>query len=419
MAVQSPKGMRDILPPDQPIWEKIRKTIKNVADFYNFFRIDTPIAESVDLFVRSVGEDSDVVEKQMFYLEGRTGSRLVLRPEGTAPVARAYIQYGLSHLSQPLKLYYEGPMFRHEQPQAGRLREFHQLGFEILSSENDPVYDAQIILAGMRFFEGLKLKDVTIVLNTIGCRTCRPNYRRHLLDYYKDKKKELCADCARRLATNPLRLLDCKEEKCRELKKEAPIMADYLCSQCSAHFKSVLEYLEELQLPYTLDHYLVRGFDYYSKTVFEYTIEGVDFVLGGGGRYDYLIESLGGKASPAVGLAIGLERVIEVLKSRQLTVKVKTKPKLYLVYIGALAKKKSLRLIEDLREAGLDVAESLGKESLKGQLRAADKAGSPLALIFGQKEAFEESVIIRDLKTGAQETVPLKKMVESVKRKMK
>lgn len=416
--LQAPKGMHDIIPDAQPLWDKVRKELKELANIYQFQRIDTPLVEPAELFERSVGSDSDVVEKQMFMLATRE-KRFVLRPEGTAPVARAYIQNGMAQLMQPVKLWYEGPMFRYEQPQAGRFREFHQAGFEILSSENDPLYDAQIILASYRFLERVKIKDVTVLINTIGCRLCRPSYRKELAEYYRDNVKQLCADCVRRLKSNPLRLLDCKEEGCIDLKKEAPVIIDHLCKACHDHYKAVLEYVEELKIPYMIDHHLVRGFDYYTKTVFELTTANFASSLGGGGRYDDLVELLGGKPTPAVGVAFGLERIIGVMRERNVSLGGRQQLRVFLVAIGALAKKKSLSLLEEFRAGGIDVSETLGKDSLKAQLRSADRLNAPLALIFGQREAFEETMIIRDLKTGVQETVPLKKVVESVKKHLK
>ncbi len=417
--ITGPKGMHDILPTDQPLWEKIRKAIKEVSDFYNYWRIDTPLLEKAELFTRPLGETSDVVEKQMFSLKTKGGDDLVLRPEGTAPIARAYIEHGLSHLGQPLKLYYEGAMFRYEQPQAGRFRQFHQAGFEILSNENDPVYDIQVILACYRTLEALKLKEVSVQVNSTGCLRCRPGFRKKLTDYYKNKEKSLCGDCRRRLKVNPLRLLDCKVPTCVELKKDSPNILDGLCFDCKRHFKKVLEFLEEAKLPYSLNQYLVRGFDYYSKTVFEMFAAGFDFAIAAGGRYDYLIDSLGGRQSPGVGGAIGLERVIEVIKAKNINLLGKPKSKIFLVHIGDLAKIKAIGLVEELRKAGVDVHESLGKESLKAQLKAADKLHSEWALILGQQEVFEQSIIVRDMKSGAQETVPLKKIVEVVKRKLR
>lgn len=410
--------MHDILPADQPLWGKISQSLKETAEYYNFLRIDTPILESAQLFERPLGETSEVVEKQMFILKTRGGDALAMRPEGTAPIARAYIQHGMSHMGQPLKLYYEGPMFRHEQPQAGRLRQLHQAGFEIISNNDDPIYDAQVMLACFRFISGLKLKNLTIQMNSIGCRNCRPVYKKKLQDYYRNKVKSLCKDCIRRLTANPMRLLDCKEKQCQEFKAKAPIMLDSLCAFCQKHFKAVLEYMEELALPYSLNHYLARGFDYYTKTVFEIFTEGVDFALAGGGRYDYLIELLGGRHSPAVGGAIGLDRLIEVIKAQNINLKLRVRQKIALVHMGDLAKRKSLSLIEILRESGIDIMEFLGKDSLNTQLSAANKAGAQLALIFGQKEALEGSMIIRDMKTGVQEEATIQKLVKAIKRKM-
>lgn len=410
--------MHDILPEDQPIWEKISNTAKDVAAFYNFLKIDTPILESADLFKRSVGEATDIIEKQMFSLKTKGGDYLVLRPEATASIVRAYLEHGLSRLPQPLKFFYLGPMFRYEQPQAGRFRQFHQAGFEIISNENDPIYDAQIILACYRLIENLRIKNLTIQINSIGCKNCRPAYRQQLKKYYSQREKILCKDCQRRLRVNPLRLLDCKNETCQELKKDAPTIIDGLCRYCHDHFKMVLEFLEELSIPYTLNHYLVRGLDYYTKTVFEIFSEGFDLALGGGGRYDYLVELLGGKSSPAVGAAIGIERLLELIKSRNINLGIKLKPKVFLIHAGFIAKKKALSVIEKLREAGVDVIETLGKESLTAQLRAADKFGSPFALILGQKEVFSEVVLVRDMKTGNQETIPINKLAEKIKKKL-
>lgn len=421
--VQSVRGMHDTLPVDYPMWEKTMKSFKDVAEFYNFSHIATPILESVDLYTRTLGETSDVVEKEMYTIKTKGGDSLAMRPEGTAGVVRSYIEHGMSHQPHPIRLAYFGPFFRHDKPQAGRLRQFHQAGFEIFSSENDPLYDAQTMLAAYRFIEGLKIKGVTAHINTIGCKTCRPNYRKALVAYYKPLEKKLCGDCRRRLPVNPLRLLDCKVPTCQPLKEQAPTTLDHLCSPCKTHFKELLEYLEDVKLPYSLNHFLVRGLDYYTKTVFEFTLdpvageEDLAFALGGGGRYDYLVEMLGGKPTAAVGAALGIERLLEVVKRRNLSAPARSKERVFLIHIGDLAKKKSLSLIEALREGGVHVVESLGKESMAAQLRNADKLQVPFALIFGQKEAYEESVIIRDMKTGAQETVPLMKLVAAIKRR--
>ncbi|PIT92605.1 MAG: histidine--tRNA ligase [Candidatus Harrisonbacteria bacterium CG10_big_fil_rev_8_21_14_0_10_42_17] len=415
---QTPRGMRDILPRMQYIWEKVRKTAKDIGGYYNFSRIETPIVEYAELFERGVGKGTDIVEKEMFTVHSKSKDRLVMRPEGTAACVRAYNEHGMSHLSQPVKLYYEGPMFRHERPQAGRWRQHYQVGYELLGGESDPIYDAQIILVAVRFFEELKINDLEVRLNSIGCKTCRPPYIKELLQFYRSKKKELCVDCKNRLTANPLRLLDCKQEACIALRVSAPIFVDHLCKDCNDHFKAVLEYLEELHLPYVLDHYLVRGLDYYSHTVFELVTQEGKLSLAGGGRYNYLIELLGGKKTPAVGVAIGLDRTIDLILERKLKVIPRQRPKVFLICVGELAKKRSLTLIEHLRTGRIDVQESLGKISLNAQLKSADKHGAPIALLFGQKEAFEESVIVRDMKTGAQETVPIAKMADIIRKKL-
>ena len=413
---QSVKGMHDILPKDQLYWDKIRTETKNLADYYHYGRIDTPLVEQADLFEKGVGEATDIVEKQMFVLKGGK-DKLVLRPEGTASVVRAYLQHGLTHRPQPVKLYYIGPMFRKERPQEGRFRQFHQAGFEIIGDGNDAIYDAQIVLSCYRLLESLKIKKLDIQINTIGCKVCRPDYRRRLVDYYK--KKKVCDNCERRLKTNPLRILDCKDNKCQEFKKDAPVILDCLCADCKSQFKGVLEYLEELGLPYSLNNYLVRGLDYYNQTVFEIFAEGSDGALASGGRYDYLAKILGGKDASAVGVGIGLERVIAAMKKNEVKLIAKQKPKVFFIHVGSLAKKKSLGLIEELKNAGVRIGEALGKGSLQAQLRQADKDEAVIALIFGQKEAFEKSIIIRDLATGSQESVLLDKFIKEVKKKLK
>jgi len=422
----SVKGTHDILPSEQYIWEKIRKEIRDVAETYSFSRIDTPILENLDLFQRGVGEATDIVEKQMFTLTTKGGDKLVLRPEGTSAVARAYIQHGLSHQGQPFKVYYEGPFFRYENPQAGRYRQFHQVGFEIIGGENDPIYDVQVMMASLRLLESLKLKNVSIHINSIGCKTCRPVYKKKLLNYYKGKKKEICKDCNRRMTENPLRLLDCKNEQCEIVKKSAPTMIDDLCVPCRRHFKEVLEYVEELKLPYQINPFIVRGLDYYSRTVFEFFAETqnaegektTSLALGGGGRYDYLFEIFGQRSTPAVGVGLGIERIAEVIKSSRINLSGRQKNKVFLIAIGMEAKKKGMSLIEEFVRSGVNVSESMGKNSLGAQLKAADKEGAVLALILGQKEVFKESIIIRDMKTGVQETVLLRKIVAEIKRRI-
>ncbi len=417
VSFQSPKGMKDILPAEWPLWEKVFKTAKEVAEFYGFGKIETPILENTDLFVRGVGESTDIVEKEIYSLRTKGGDHLSLRPELTAPVVRSYIQNGMGRLPQPVRLYYISPVFRHENPQAGRYRELHQFGLEVLGGESDPVYDAQVIIATYRFFEELKLKNTIVQINSIGCRVCRPTFIRRLTEYYKNKK--VCKDCERRLKTNPLRLLDCKNEICQPVKAGAPSILNGLCVNCKTHFKGVLEYLDEVAIPYTLNPLLVRGLDYYNRTVFEVFPEGSSQAIAAGGRYDYLFETLGGRSTPAVGMAAGIERAIEVATACGGLTSPKPKPRVFLVHVGEITKRKALMLIEEFRKSGIPISEALGKDSLSAQLERAAKMEAPIALIFGQKEAFEENIIIRDMATGVQEAVPIAMATEEVKRRLK
>jgi len=420
--IQVPKGTFDILPDDQKYWKKVRSAVSDVAQSYGFGRIDTPMFEYSDLYMASVGEATDVVEKQMYSFKSKGGDMLSLRPEGTAGVARAYIENGMTNLPQPVKLYYTGPMFRYEQPQSGRFRQFHQFGLETIG-DAEPVLDAQIIQACFYLLKCLGLKKMVVQLNSLGCRTCRTAYRRALVDYYRHRKNKICLDCRRRLKENPLRLLDCKEEKCQPIKAQAPNIVDYLCEECHKHFKMVLEYLDELEIPYFLNNTIVRGLDYYTKTVFEIFTEDEQGKttpansLGGGGRYDNLVAQLGGKPTPAVGAALGIERVIHQMQKDQVKVSAFV-PKVFLVQLGERGRKKGLKLFEKLSEAGIKIAESISRDSIKAQLKIADRLGAKFALILGQQEALDETVIIRDMATGVQETVPQGKVIDEVKKRL-
>ncbi|MBI2587829.1 histidine--tRNA ligase [Candidatus Azambacteria bacterium] len=424
---QRPKGTADILPEEEPYWERIRKVVSAFAHAYGFSRIETPLIEESALFERSVGEATDIVEKQMYTFRTRGGDSLTLRPEGTAPIARVYIEEGMANLPQPVKLYYIGPMFRYEQPQAGRYRQFHQFGVEIIG-EQDSASDAQTMQLFWVIFQELGIKKIHFEVNSLGCPQCRPKYRTELKEYYRPKTAKLCPDCRRRLKENPLRLLDCKNERCQELKANAPHLIDHLCQECHNHFTSVLEFLDELEIPYLLNPHLVRGLDYYTKTVFEGKLlsdSGVEESarvqeLGGGGRYDKLIELLGGKDTPGVGWAAGVERAILVMKALGIAVPVVTpEPKVFLAQLGDLGKKRSLKLFEELRRAGIPVAESFGRSSIKAQLRIADKLGVAVALILGQKEALDGNIILREMRSGVQEIIPLGRFIEELKKRLK
>lgn len=413
--------MRDLLPQDMLFWDKLIKTGEELAQDYGFQKIETPIIEDAEIFIKGTGATTDVVGKQMYFVKTAGGASLALRPEGTPGVVRAYLENGLASLPQPIKLFYYGPMFRHEQPQAGRWRQFYQFGAEIFGDVG-AVLDAQIIQFCFHLFRQVGLKKINIQINSLGCPQCRPTYRRALVDYYRHRKDRLCPDCKRRLKENPLRLLDCKEEKCQPIKAQAPASVDHLCEECRKHFKEVLEFLDELEIPYFLSSSLVRGLDYYTKTIFEifWEEEGMSQVaLGGGGRYDNLVKELGGRPTPAVGMALGLDRIVELMKKEQVRTGGETNFKVFLVQLGMAGRKKCLKLFERLHQAGILAAESMSRDSIKAQMKIADKLGVKFALILGQQEALDNTVIIRDMQSGVQETVLQEKVVDELKKRFK
>jgi len=416
---QSPTGMHDILPEDQKYLKVINNKIEEIAGFYGFAKIDTPFVEQAELFSKGLGFSTDVVQKQMYSFRTKGGDLLTLRPEGTAPVVRAYIENGMFNLPQPVKLFYFGPFFRYENPQAGRYRQFWQFGFEVLGEEGS-VMDAQIVQIFYNILKELGLKNLIVEINSIGDSQCRPYYKKLLASYLRSREQLLCSDCRRRLKENPLRVLDCKEEECQPIKEQAPQTVDHLCEECHNHFKEVLEFLEEIELPYRLNPHLVRGLDYYTKTVFEIFEEGESVVaLVGGGRYDSLVKLLGGAETPAVGAAAGVERIIQVMKERNIKLPKVVEPRIFLAQLGSLAKRKSLKLFEEFRRAKVPLAELLGRDSLKTQLNRADRLGAEYTLILGQKEALEDTIIMRNMQSGRQDTIKLGKIVEVVKEKLR
>ena len=415
-------GMHDILPEDQVYFKRINKVVENVVNYYSFEKIETPILEFAEIFQKAVGDDTDIVGKEMYTFRTKGGDLVCLRPEGTAAVMRSYLEHGMHNLPQPVKLWYIGPFFRYERPQAGRFRQFHQFGFEAIGDAS-PSIDGQIIQMTFDVLKEVGFKNLTIEVNSIGDSECRPYFKKILTSYFKSRRSSLCTDCQRRLKENPLRILDCKEEKCQRVKASAPQIIDHLCEKCHAHFKQVLEFLDELELPYTLNPYLVRGLDYYTKTVFEIietTEDGKALgSLAGGGRYDNLSKILGGRDTPGCGSAAGMERIITLMKAREMKTGAKQEePKIFLAQLGQLAKRKSMKLFEEFRAAKIPVAESFSKDSLKAQLRAANKLKIKWVLIFGQKEALEDFIVLRDMDTGVQEEIKLNKVVEEMKEKV-
>lgn len=426
--LQSVKGTKDIFGEDYQYQREIYARAESIASYYGFLPITLPHIEKEELFTTTLGETSDIVEKQMFTIKTRGGDHLVLRPEATAGIMRAYFEHGMHTLPQPVMLYTMGSFFRHERPQRGRFREFNQFDIEILGNK-DPIADVLIIRTIALILSEIGIKSWTVHINSLGDKECAPVFRKELLSFFRKKANHLCQDCRRRLKINPLRILDCKEEKCVEVKQGAPQMFNYFCEECGQHFKILLEYLDALAIPYFLNNFLVRGFDYYSRTVFEFFEDSEDktnqetefpkIAIAAGGRYDNLSDILGGRHAPAVGAAIGIERLLQILKERDIKLKMEKPPKLFLIQLGELAKKKSLILMEELRRARLPVYHSLNRDNIKTQLRSAAILRVPFTLIIGQKEALEEKIIVRDMETGSQEILAFAKVAEYLKNKLK
>ncbi len=427
-AIQLIRGMRDLLPVDQVYWKRISDVIEATAKAYAYDRLDTPMVEDHSLFLRGVGKQTDIVEKELFTWESAGGEQIALRPEGTAPAIRAYIQHGLWNQPQPVKLWYQGPMFRYDRPQAGRFRQFFQTGFECIG-EADAVVDAQLIIISWNILKALDL-DPVVRVNSLGTPESRANYKAALVSYFRSKKNHLSEEDKKRLLKNPLRLLDSKDPAMVELKAEAPQIVDWLDEESKAHFTRVLEYLDEVGVRYELDPYLVRGLDYYTKTVFEWYADSDDqdlaqSALGGGGRFDGLVEVLGGHPAPAAGFALGLDRIASRLKERDQSA---TAPSfvpssmapvdVFLAQLGDVGKKKALALFEEFRRAGILIGEAFSKSSIKAQMELANRRGAKWAIVVGQKEVLDGTAIIRDMDAGTQEIVDAKKVVHEVKKKL-
>ena len=405
---QAPRGTVDILPDDQPYWRYVEEKAAQVAQLYGYRRIETPTFEDTGLFTRSVGEVTDIVQKEMYTFQDRGGNSLTLKPEGTAPACRAYLEHGMQNLPQPVKLYYISSIFRYDRPQAGRYREHHQFGCEAIG-ELDPALDAEVIDMAWQFYTALGIKQLHLKINSIGCRDCRPAYLDRLKEYYSKCEPELCQDCRGRLDRNPLRLLDCKNVTCREIAGSAPKSFEELCPECAGHFNHLRQYLSLLGLPAEIDHCLVRGLDYYTRTVFEIQpeIEGAQSTIGGGGRYDGLIEQLGGKPAPGIGFATGIERIIGNLKRQEVSIPPLPGPGVFIAVLGEEARNTALKLAADLRRSGLSVLGATGSRSLKSQLRQANNLGVRYTVIIGEEEVKSGSVQLRDMKSSQQQNVPL------------
>ena len=408
MKISVPKGTKDILPVEMNSWRYIENLFTEVCMNAGYGEIRTPVFEYTGLFNRGVGETTDIVQKEMYTFEDKGGRSLTLRPEGTASIARSYIENGMSSLPQPVKLFYKITAYRYENVQKGRYREFNQMGAEVLGAES-PNADIELISMLGNFFSKLGIGDLSLELNSIGCPVCRPAYNELLKEYYKDKIDGMCEDCRRRYETNPLRLIDCKEEKCIEASKDVPYIADNLCDDCSGHFSSLKTGLDRLDINYTLNKQIVRGLDYYKKTVFEFVSEnvGTQGTVCGGGRYDGLIGSLGGSDVPGVGFSMGTERLIMELESRNLLPEFEKVPEIYFVTVGEKSYAYARKISCALRKADVYTEMDLLGRSVKAQMKDANRKKAKYAVVMGEEEISLNKAEILVMETGERREVSL------------
>src|SRR5208337_1553764 len=421
-SIQAVRGMNDILPDQVGWWQKVENAAREVLENFGYREIRTPVLEKLELFARSIGESTDIVEKEMYAFEDRNGERLALRPEATASIVRSYVQHSLHADSAVRKLYEIGPMFRHERPQKGRYRQFHQIDAEVFGSDS-PMIDAEMMHMLSLFFERVGISGVVLNINTLGCPECRKTYSEILKDFLTAKAEQLCQDCLRRRQTNPLRVFDCKVEKCQALLESAPMLIDHIDEECRAHFDAVQKYLEKLGTRYEVNPRIVRGLDYYMRTTFEVITGrlGSQNAIGGGGRYNGLVRDLGGPDVPAIGFAIGMERLIMLLQQEQRekvrTLQMKTteqvritdddKIRFFVAGLGERPRTTAFVLVQQLRGLGLEAEMDYEGRSLKSQMRRADKSGARYVIILGEDEMMRREIQLRDMQTKTQRILPL------------
>ncbi|MCS6800686.1 MAG: histidine--tRNA ligase [Chloroflexota bacterium] len=412
---RAPRGMQDILPDDQPYWQQLIERCVDIAQRYGYRRIDTPIVESTEVFLRGVGETTDVVEKEMYTFLDKGANSLTLRPEFTAAICRAYLEHGMASWPQPVRLYSIGPLFRYDRPQAGRYRQFHQFNVEAIG-EGDPTLDAEVIdMAGL-LYEEVGLSGLHLLVNSIGDDACRPRYIVALRDFFGQHLDELCSDCRGRLGRNPLRVLDCKHPACRQIGDDAPRSVDWLCDACAVHFATLTRYLDRLGRRWQIDHRLVRGLDYYTRTVFEYqpADAGAQSAIGGGGRYDGLIAQLGGRPTPGVGFATGLERIVLNQKKAGMEAPPPEPPRAYLVAVNEEALTEAVALAAALRRRGIATAGPVGGRGLKGQMRHANASGARYAIILGPDELAAGEAQVKPLHGGEPRLLRLEDVADAL-----
>lgn len=415
--IQKPKGTKDILPDSSYKWAYVEEKAKEILENYGFKEIRVPVFEQTELFERGVGDTTDVVQKEMYTFLDKGERSITLRPEGTAGVVRAYIENGMSSLPSPTKMWYMMPMYRYENVQKGRYREFRQIGAEIIGTASYKA-DVELIAMADQIIKKFNIPGVTLNINSIGCPTCRAKYQEALKEFIGKNLEQYCDTCKTRFEKNPMRILDCKEKKCKELNQGAPIILDYLCEECSTHFENVKKALEKLNINYVIDAGIVRGLDYYTKTVFEFVSETEGYTVLAGGRYDGLVQELGGQKTEAIGFAMGEDRLIDIFekynKEQEVTMR---KPDLYIASIGELAEERALNLALELRKNGLYIETDICERSMKASLKYADKMDSKFLLVIGEDEVNNETAKIKDMTTGEEMTIELsvKEIIKSIK----
>ncbi|OAT85029.1 histidine--tRNA ligase [Desulfotomaculum copahuensis] len=418
MLTTRPRGTSDIIPGQVEKWQYLEHVFRRLCREYDYAEIRLPIFEHTELFQRGVGETTDIVEKEMYTFLDRGKRSITLRPEGTAPAVRAYLENRLYAGPQPVKLYYTGPMFRYDRPQAGRYRQFHQFGVEVFGA-HDPAVDAEVIAMAMDFYSRLGLQGLELHLNSVGCPGCRAVLRKKLQEFFRPHLDGMCADCRGRFERNPLRILDCKVERCREVSTGAPTTVDCLCPDCAAHFQAVQDYLAVLAIPYVVDPRLVRGLDYYTHTAFEIMAAdiGAQSSIGGGGRYDGLIEACGGPPTPGIGYALGLERILLTMERQGCAFPPPEGPDVFLAVAGEPASLEAVRLLQQLRRAGLAAARDYLGRSLKAQMKYAGKLNARYVVILGGDELARRVVTLKDMAAGTQEEIPADRLVDGLCRR--
>lgn len=418
--IKKQRGTEDILPKDTPLWRKIESAVHKVCTKYGYKEIRTPVFEDTSLFQRGVGDTTDVVQKEMYTFEDRGGRSITLRPEGTASVVRSFIENSIYANPQPSKLYYLISAYRYEKPQSGRLREFHQFGIECFGATSD-VVDAEVIALALDFFKSLGVKDLSLNINSIGCPKCKCEYNAKLREYFKQHEEKLCDTCKTRLEKNPMRIIDCKSEICGEIAKDAPRMIDHLCDDCKDHFEKTKEYLDAMGIEYVVNTDIVRGLDYYTRTVFEITSDalGAQSTVCGGGRYNGLVEELGGKPTEGIGFAVGIERLVMILKAQGLAEGLsddKT-PDIFVAAIGDKADVAAQKLVFDLREKNIYAERDLCERSVKAQMKFANKLGARYSMVLGDDEIAQNRGMLKNMETG--ESVEVEISADSIFNKLK